>query len=303
MHNATLLPALAYFVDNFDPVILHIYGPLSIRWYGVAYLLGFILGYILWLRAVKTGRASLTREQMEELLTWAIGGVLVGGRLGYMLLYDFGNFIHNPLIIFQIYEGGMSFHGGLAGVILAILIVAWKNKLPLWEVGDLCAMATPIGLLFGRLANFVNGELWGKITNVPWAMIFPNAPYDPAEPTVSYDAGLAICNANLRHPSQLYEAFFEGIVLGAVMLILYWSGKKGAAKKYPGLMSGLFLVIYAAARIFCELFREPDASLILGLSRGTFYSLIIAAVGIAMAIYAVTRSHAKNAAPDTESKK
>jgi phosphatidylglycerol---prolipoprotein diacylglyceryl transferase len=284
MHFATLFPAFAYFVDDFDPVILHLYGPLSIRWYGVAYLLGFLGGYLLWRRAVSTGRTSLSREQVEELLTWAIGGVLVGGRLGYMLLYDFGAFVHNPLILFRIYDGGMSFHGGLAGVALAVAIVGRKDKLPFWEIGDLCAMAAPVGIFFGRIANFVNGELWGKVSSASWAMIFPNAPYDSSEPTVSFDTAQVVCNANPRLPSQLYEAFFEGIVLGALMLVLYWWGRGSMTKKYPGLLSGIFLFAYAFARIFCELFREPDAALIMGLSRGTFYSSLMVVAGCAVVV-------------------
>jgi len=289
MHTATPIPALAYFVDDFNPVVLHIYGPLSVRWYGLAYLMGFLGGYLLWRRAVSTGRTSLTREQIEELLTWAIGGVLVGGRLGYMLLYDFGNFIRDPLILFRIYEGGMSFHGGLVGVTLAVAIVAWKDGMPFWEIGDLCAMATPVGIFFGRLANFINGELWGNVSTVRWAMIFPNAPFDPSQPTVTFDTMQVTCTANPRHPSQLYEALLEGIVLGAVMLVIYWSGREGVAKKHPGLLSGIFLIVYAAARVFCELFREPDAAMIAGLSRGTFYSLIVAVAGIAIAAFAMSR--------------
>jgi phosphatidylglycerol---prolipoprotein diacylglyceryl transferase len=302
MHQLDLIPALAYFVDDFDPVIFHIYGPLSARWYGVSYLLGFLCGYVLWMSAVRTGRTTLSRENIEEFLTWAIAGVLVGGRLGYMLLYDFDNFISNPLIIIRIDQGGMSFHGGLAGVALGVAIVAWRKKLPLWEVGDLCAMAAPVGLFFGRLANFINGELWGKISTVKWAMIFPRAPYDDAAPTVSYDTALENALANPRHPSQLYEAALEGVILGGVMLYLYWRGKGGAVRKSPGLLCGLFLILYAAARITCELFREPDADFIMGLSRGTFYSILMAVAGVAIMVYAVVKSRGNYGKPLAKTK-
>jgi phosphatidylglycerol---prolipoprotein diacylglyceryl transferase len=280
MHMIPAIPALSFFVDSFNPVILHIYGPLSVRWYGVAYLCGFLCGYLLWLRAVQTGRTILTREQVEELLTWSIAGVLFGGRIGYMILYDWHDFIADPLILIRIDQGGMSFHGGYIGVVLAACYVSWRRKLPPWQVGDLCAMAAPFGLLFGRLANFINGELWGKISTVRWAMIFPRAPYDPTQPKVNFETATLVGLANPRHPSQLYEAALEGLVLGAIMLFLYWYGKESLTKKIPGLASGLFLILYAAARIACEKFREPDAALIMGMSRGTFYSLIMVAAGV-----------------------
>ena len=289
MHHPVIINALAYFVDSFNPVLLHIYGPLSVRWYGVAYIMGFLGGYLLWIRASKTGRTSLGREQIDELLTWAIAGVLVGGRLGYMLFYDLADFISNPLSIIRIDQGGMSFHGGLLGVAATVAIVAKRKKLPLWEIGDLCAMAAPIGLFFGRIANFVNGELWGKISSVKWAMIFPNAPVDETAPTVSYASVFGELLANPRHPSQLYEATLEGLLLGGVMLFLYWR-RDCIAKKRPGLLSGLFLIVYAAARIVCEIFREPDAAFILGLSRGTFYSLLMAIAGILLVLRATTKS-------------
>ena len=283
MHFFSAIPALAYMVMPFDhPVILHIWGSLVIRWYGVAYLCGFVCGYLLWLKAVKSGRTILTREQVEELLTWAIAGVLFGGRIGYMLFYDWGSFLADPLILIRIDQGGMSFHGGCIGVALAVFFVAWRRKLTYWQVGDLCAMAAPFGLFFGRLANFINGELWGRITTVRWAMIFPQAPYDPTQPTVNLETATLHGLANPRHPSQLYEAALEGLVLGAIMLILYWRGKESVTKKIPGLASGLFLLIYAAARITCEVFREPDAALIMGMSRGTFYSLIMIVAGLAI---------------------
>lgn len=291
----SLLPALAYYVDSFDPVLFHVWGSLSVRWYGVAYVCGFVLGYLVWRKAVKDRLVALEREDVETLLTWAIAGVLVGGRLGYMLLYDFGGFVKNPLSIVRVDQGGMSFHGGMLGVVIAMAIVARVKKLSFWQIGDLCAVAAPFGLLLGRLANFVNGELWGRLTTKPWAVIFPNAPYLPTEATVYYETPFASGLANPRHPSQLYEAILEGVVLGALMLGLYFAKKGLLARKAPGLAGGVFLVFYAFSRIFCERFREPDASLFFGLTRGTLYSLVMAAAG-ALVVLIVTKkalSHMK----------
>lgn len=276
------MPAFAFLVDSLNPVIVHIWGPLSIRWYGVAYVCGFICGYLAWLAAIRRKATHISREQAEALLTWAILGVLIGGRLGYMLLYDFGSFIQNPLSIIRIDEGGMSFHGGMLGVMLALLIVSLHRKIPFLELADLCAMAAPFGLLFGRLGNFVNGELWGKITDAPWAMIFPRAPYIPDQISVYFETAAMYGYANPRHPSQLYEAALEGLLLGAVLLFLYGWRRGALPRRLPGLIGGLFLLLYAAARILCEVFREPDAALILGVSRGTFYSILMALAGVTL---------------------
>jgi phosphatidylglycerol:prolipoprotein diacylglycerol transferase len=242
---------------------------------------------LLWMLAIRRARTSFTRDNVEELLTWAIAGVLLGGRLGYMLLYDFGHFMDDPVSIFRVYDGGMAFHGGMTGAVLALLIVCRVRRLPFLHAGDLAAMAAPLGLFFGRLANFVNGELWGKVTDVSWAMIFPKAPIDTEAFCAPVNFGIGI--ANPRHPSQLYEAGCEGILLGALMLSLFWG--TGLAKRIPGAISGIFLCGYAAARIVCEHFREPDegVSLFLGLSRGTFYSLLMLATGLAVLLIAWLR--------------
>jgi phosphatidylglycerol:prolipoprotein diacylglycerol transferase len=287
MTTTAFLPALAYFVDSFDPVIVRIWGPLAIRWYGVAYVCGFVGGYLLWLKAVKDKLVSFSREDVEILITWAVAGVLVGGRLGYMLFYDFAEFIRQPLILFRVDQGGMSFHGGALGVALAVAIVARQKKLSFLEIGDLCAMATPVGLFFGRLANFVNGELWGRISTVRWAVVFPRADYVPGEFTTYYEDALGRGIANPRHPSQLYEALLEGLVLGAVLIYLFWRKNGAVPKKTPGVIGGLFVVLYATFRILCENFREPDASLIFGLTRGTFYSLLMAAAGIGLIAFSL----------------
>ncbi len=295
------LPAtpFAYFVDAFDPVILHIYGPLSIRWYGVAYLCGFVSAILLWLRAAKTGRTNLTPALLEELFTWEIAGVLVGGRLGYMVLYDLPGFWADPLSILRVYDGGMSFHGGLLGVVLAMFLFSRMRKVSLWHLGDLGAAVAPFGLFFGRIANFVNGELWGKVTDVSWAMIFPKAPLAEAAPTVYFESALAQGLANPRHPSPLYEALCEGVILGCVMLVLFWRRGGALPKARPGLLSGLFLILYAFARIFCELFREPDATLFFGISRGTFYSLFMLCAGIGIVLFVLAK---KRSTPDVGTK-
>jgi phosphatidylglycerol:prolipoprotein diacylglycerol transferase len=301
--NSFLLPApFATFVDAFDPVILHLYGPISIRWYGVAYLCGFVAAILLWLRASKTGRTSLSPTLLEELFTWEIAGVLVGGRLGYMVFYDLPGFLADPLSILRVYDGGMSFHGGFLGVVLAMICFSRMRKISLWHLGDLGAAAAPLGLFFGRIANFVNGELWGKVSDAPWAMIFPKAPLVEAVPTVYYETALASGLANPRHPSPLYEALCEGVLLGIVMLVLFW--RKGGAlpKARPGLLSGLFLILYSFARIFCELFREPDASLFFGISRGTFYSLFMLCVGIGIVLFVLTGKRGNVAAADLHTK-
>lgn len=284
------LPALAYFVNDFDPEILHIWGPLAIRWYGVAYVCGFIAGGLVWRKAIKDGLVSMKWEDMESVFTWVIAGVLVGGRLGYMLFYDFGGLLADPLSIIRVDQGGMAFHGGMLGVVIAMAIVARRRKLSFLGIADMCAMAAPFGLFFGRMANFVNGELWGHITSVPWAMVFPKSGYLPTEPTVYYESAFGSGLANPRHPSQLYEALLEGVLLGAVMLVLFWFRKGIIPKKAPGFVGGVFIVFYAAFRIFCELFREPDAGLILGVSRGTFYSLLMALAGAGAVIFITLRT-------------
>lgn len=301
----SLLPTFApfaYWVDSFDPVILHVWGPLSIRWYGVAYLCGFAAAILLWWRASKTGRTPLSFDSLEDLFTWEIAGVLVGGRLGFMLLYDFGNFLSDPLLFFRIYDGGMSFHGGLLGVAFAVTLFSWRRGVSFWHIGDLAAVAAPFGLFFGRIANFVNGELWGNISTVRWAVIFPKALYDPSEATVYYETALASGKANPRHPSPLYEALLEGLVLGGLLLWLFWRKKGALPKALPGLLGGLFLILYAAARIFCETFREPDAALILGFSRGTFYSLFMLASGLFVVLWALWRGRRGPAASPAATK-
>jgi phosphatidylglycerol:prolipoprotein diacylglycerol transferase len=250
-----------------DPVAVHL-GPLAVKWYGLAYIAGLVLGWLYIRRLL--GTASLwgpkgppiEPQRVDDLLIYMTIGVLVGGRLGYVLFYEPRHFLSNPLDIPAVWRGGMSFHGGLIGSIIAIVSFARRFDANPWSMLDVCAAATPIGLFFGRLANFANAELVGRPTDVPWAMVFPGS--GPLE----------------RHPSQLYEAFFEGLVLFAV---LWWLTHKVLALKRPGLVAGAFMLGYGLARSFCEIFREPDPGHVLTLgpfTAGILYSLPMVVAGI-----------------------
>lgn len=264
----------AYYINHFDPVILKIYGDIGIRYYGLAYLLAFLIGTALLYIYYKAGKSPFNWIALKKIIPALLLGVILGGRLGYVILYAFPEFIQNPLMIFRVWEGGMSSHGGFIGVALALLWISHKFKVSFLQVSDLLCPVVPVGLFLGRIANFINGELWGKVTTVPWAVIFPNsAPY-----------GTPIEQIAPRHPSQLYEAVLEGIVL---LVYSQWRFWQGSAQKTPGRLTGEFLIIYAIVRIVGEQFREPDAGLILGLSRGIFYSLFIMLVGIILNLYAI----------------
>ena len=283
----TSVTALAYWVHDIDPVLFRIHGDIAVRWYGVAYVLGFVCGYLLLRRAWRRGRSPLTPQHLEGLMTWLVVGVLLGGRLGYMLLYDLPEFLRNPVIFFHITDGGMAFHGGAAGAVMALILFSLKNRLNMRRVGDVVAMATPPGLFFGRIANFINGELWGHPSTLPWAVVFPAAPLSdaPSAPVVEVlHPAVSALIANPRHPSQLYQAGLEGVVLGAYMLWRFW--KSDPSKTPAGQIGGEFLVGYAILRMIGELFRVPDASLILGLSRGTAYSALMLLAGVGVIVWA-----------------
>lgn len=256
---------LAFWVHNLNPVIFQIWGPLAVRWYGLAYLLGFLGGYLLLLRMSKRGEFAVPPQELSNFIVYlAIYGVFLGGRLGYVLLYAWDTFIQDPLFLFRVWEGGMASHGGILGVILVVLCTVWKKKYNFWNITDGLALVAPIGLFCGRVANFVNGELWGRPTDVAWAVIFPQAE-DPA-PTP-------------RHPSQIYEALGEGLFL----FIALWLIRRTVWGKRDGVVSAAFLVLYAAARIASECFREPDSTIYFGwLTKGQLYSavMVIAAVAI-----------------------
>jgi phosphatidylglycerol---prolipoprotein diacylglyceryl transferase len=251
---------------------------LSIKWYGLAYMAGLLLGwlyvkYLLRRRELwpATGR-PFAPEKADDLLLVMTIGVLLGGRLGYVLFYEPHFFLNNPLAIPAVWNGGMSFHGALIGSILAMIYFSRRVGANIWSVLDLSAAATPMGLFFGRLANFVNGELWGRSTDVPWAMVFPGAGPFP------------------RHPSQLYEALLEGALLFAVLV---WFIHKRQALQQPGLLAGVFLTGYGLARSFSEFFREPDPGHLLTigpLTAGIVYSLPMIVAGILIARWASKRT-------------
>jgi phosphatidylglycerol---prolipoprotein diacylglyceryl transferase len=245
------------FINNFDPVAFQIMS-LEIRWYSLAYIFGIIIG---WLFCKKIFiKNSDIGEKFDDYITYLIIGIILGGRLGYVIFYNFNYYLHNILDIFKIWQGGMSFHGGLIGVILSSIIFAKKNNQDPFEYMDLVSLVAPIGIFFGRLANFINSELYGKTTEVLWSVTFTKVDILP------------------RHPSQLYEAVLEGAIL---FLILMYFRKKNYLTK-PGLISGLFLIFYSIFRFFVEFFRMPDEQLgyiVLNLSMGQIISLIFVTIG------------------------
>ncbi len=218
---------------NINPIAFSI-GPLKVHWYGIMYLVGFAGAWLLGCYRAKKPGSGWTTDQVTDLIFYAALGVILGGRIGYILVYDLPGFLHNPLVMFTVWDGGMSFHGGLLGVFLSMYLYGRKIKKSVFEITDYIAPLVPIGLGAGRIGNFINGELWGKVTNVPWGMIFPHAGPLP------------------RHPSQLYEFCLEGIVMFTVLWIF-------SRKPRPRLaVSGLFLLLYGCFRFFIEFFRQPD---------------------------------------------
>ncbi len=235
------------------------WGPGGIRWYGLSYLAGFVAAYYLLYLAYIKKRSPYDKEHILNLMTFQILGVLLGGRIGFALLYRTEELFQDPLMLFYVWQGGMASHGGFIGVILVTFWYARKSHQSFWPVADLIATIVPPGLLFGRVANFINGELWGKATTVPWGVLFPKAP--------DFAQGIA------RHPSQLYAAFLEGFLVFVFIQFRFW--KSNVCQNSPGRLGGEFLIAYAIARILGEFFREPDASLIMGISRGQFYSIFL----------------------------
>ncbi len=260
-----------HWVHDLSPFLIRFNESFGIRYYGLAYLAGFAVAYWLLIRSSKRGQTTLTPNQIADLMVALIIGVLAGGRLGYFLLYTPELLLSEPLSILRVWDGGMASHGGFVGVTVALLWFARKNGQRLLHLGDLIVCVAPAGLMFGRIANFINGELWGKVSNVPWAVIFPeSAP------------GLPPAYIAPRHPVQLYSAVLEGALLLGLMQWLLW--RTPLIRQSPGRLTGVFLVGYAIARCIDELFREPDASLILGLSRGTFYSIFVLIAGVALCL-------------------
>ena len=245
------------FPDISPEIVSITIGPvtLALRWYALAYIAGLLLGWRLVLRMLATprlwaGSAPAKPEQIERLLTWVIFGVILGGRLGYVLFYQPAYFAQHPMEILQVWEGGMSFHGGFLGVTIAGVIFCKRERIPMLALADMMAAVAPIGLFFGRIANFINAELWGRVTTLPWGVAFPG---DAAQ---TCEGVLTIC---ARHPSQIYEALLEGALLFAALTYVIW--RRGWLK-FPGRSAGLFFAGYGAARFFVEFFRQPDAQFV-----------------------------------------
>jgi phosphatidylglycerol:prolipoprotein diacylglycerol transferase len=286
------MPLVLPFPD-IDPVLfsIRLFGiELALRWYALAYIAGLLIGwrYVVWLvrrPALWGARPTLRPEQVDDLLTWMILGVILGGRLGYVLFYQPAYFAANPGQILAVWQGGMSFHGGLLGVAAGVVGFALRNGLPILSVGDAVAAAAPIGLFFGRLANFINAELWGRPSSAPWAVLFPGEAAQACPPD-----WLLPCT---RHPSQLYEAGLEGLLL---FLVLFVAIRRGALAR-PGRIFGLFLVGYGTARLFVEQFRQADAQFVTpgnphghvlalgdwGLTMGQLLTLPMVAFGLLLA--------------------
>jgi len=227
------------YILDINPIAFSV-GPINIYWYGLAYMAGMVLGLFYALKIVETKKENcnllITKKNIDEIFIWIVFGIIFGARFGYVIFYNFDFYLNNPILILSLWEGGMSFHGGALGVIIAIISYSKYNKIPVLETGDVVCAVVPIGLFFGRIANFINGELWGKETNLSWGVIFPNAGINP------------------RHPSQLYEAGLEGLALFIILFAIVFSN--GLNKR--GLISGTFLFFYSFSRILVENFREPD---------------------------------------------
>lgn len=263
---------LAIVYPTIDPVALQI-GPIAIRWYALAYLFGLLLGwrYANWL--ARRPPCAVPPVAVDDFLVWATLGVVVGGRLGYVLIVRPELFVNDPVAVLEIWKGGMAFHGGLIGVAVAGFLFCRARRLPKAAFADLIFCAAPIGLCLGRIANFINAELAGRVTDVPWGVLFPDPPWGPLP----------------RHPSQLYEAALEGALLFVVLFVL---ARREAIRRRFGLLSGVFLIGYGAARSFVEFFREPDPLLSLigpGLTTGQVLSLPMVAVGFVLVWRALSR--------------
>jgi phosphatidylglycerol:prolipoprotein diacylglycerol transferase len=296
---------LAYYFHDLDPLIFRIYDNVGPRWYGLAYVLAFVSSYFLFRHLAKRGYADLPVAKVGDFITGAaLFGVILGGRLGYVFFYK-PEMLREPISILRVWEGGMSSHGGMLGLLAFTFYYAWRHKISWTNLGDNLVVTAPLGLFFGRCANFVNGELYGRATNVSWAMQFPKEltenigeaeraitacrQIDPS--LTSSDAIVAAARhqpqvkeilrgiLTPRHPSQIYEAFFEGIVLFAILRFV-----RTRMRQPNGVLTGLFFIFYAIFRIIVENFREPDASLIAGFTRGQFFSFFLIAIGIAFVV-------------------
>lgn len=278
------MPLFAVAFPVFDPVAIAI-GPFAIRWYALAYIAGIVFGWVYARMLLKRqrlwgGPAPVTPEAFDDFILWITIGIILGGRAGYVLFYNLDFFIRHPLEIFVLWNGGMSFHGGFIGCVAAVMLFGWKRQVSILSLGDVTCAVGPIGLFLGRIANFINGELWGRPADpsVPWAMVFPNAGPLP------------------RHPSQLYEAGLEGLALFVVLALMIRAG----ALRRPGLIIGAFLSCYGIARITAEFFREPDPQLGFlwgGMTMGMLLSVPMVIAGIVLMVIAARRGRAAPVSP------
>lgn len=307
-----LAGVLAYYVHDLSPFLVEFAPGAGVRWYGLAYVAAFVVGYWLYARLARAGYSDIAPAKVADFITGvALFGVILGGRLGYMLFYDWAAFSANPLILFKFWDGGMSSHGGMLGVIAFTWVYAKRHRISWTNIGDNLVVVAPLGLFFGRIANFVNGELFGRVATVPWAVQFPKELYDATPETLQLALSSAVkinpawnnvpavidaaqsspeLRAELagilspRHPSQIYEALLEGALLFAILWIL-----RTRFRLPNGVLTGLFFVLYAVLRFVCELFREPDAPLTGWMTRGQFLSLFLIAIGAAFVIFAMLR--------------
>ncbi|MDX1917103.1 MAG: prolipoprotein diacylglyceryl transferase [Rickettsiaceae bacterium] len=236
---------------NIDPYIFRIYGNIGVTWYSLSYVASILIGWKYCAYLIEKTRCKIKKANLDDYINYLIIAIILGGRLGYVFLYEPEKYLANPLDILKTYEGGMSFHGALIGVGLSILLFSYFRKINALELSDLLVQAAPIGFMFGRIANFINGELYGSITSLPWGVVFPRGGSFP------------------RHPSQLYESFLEGFIL---FIILFYCSFYKKLYKQKGALTGIFLIFYALARIFCEFFRVPEFTY-LNLSGGQLYSI------------------------------
>ena len=261
------MPLFAIPFPAINPIAISL-GPFAIRWYALAYIVGLLIGWRYCLALAARPPHLVERQDVDDFLVWATLGVVLGGRIGYVLFYKPGYYIYHPIEALYVWHGGMSFHGGAIGVTIAIILFTRARRIPLFAFSDIITEAIPIGLFFGRIANFINGELFGRPSDAPWAMIFPNGGPMP------------------RHPSQLYEAICEGILL---FFLLFCAERLGSRRR-PGILTGLFLLGYAVARMSGELFREPDPQLgflIFGTTMGQLLSIPMLIIGALMIWWAL----------------
>lgn len=304
-----LSAVIAFYVHDLSPFLLDFGNGIGVRWYGVSYVVAFLVAYFIFAKLARDGYSDIAPEKVGDFITGtALFGVILGGRLGYMLLYDWDRFSVEPWIVFKVWDGGMASHGGIIGVAIFSFIYARRQRVPWRNLGDNLVVVAPIGLFLGRCANFINGELFGRVSSVPWAIQFPKELYDAPPETVQlalqeavrinpeWTSLTAIVDnvraspalqdmlAGLlspRHPSQVYEALLEGALLFVILWIL-----RTRARLADGVLTGVFFISYAVLRIFCEQFREPDAPLIALLTRGQFLSLFLVLIGVVFLVSA-----------------